>query len=289
MINIYNTFGKYISIENLENKTKNNIDKNIYAYFILVNKKKRLTLYPYYMNDDMAKKGEFFLTKSRNNITLKLISDKSDEKNLAETELKSKKHINKLLIFRINNNVLEVKKNNYFKKVSLSSDKKLEINSNTNILHKFNYYPNNTIINITNNNPVAQYYKENIDRDMFYLKSSLEEDKYVTTDGCDTTDKDKAAIFSLIEGNFKLSLEDIPNKKKDKDGNITNIDIINRIKVSNNKKLKSKKYNLILIKKNKNIIKKKGLELLDDNIRNKPSFIESDKNIYNDYKLNVWI
>ena len=32
MINIFNTFGKYISIENFE---KNNIDVNVYAYIIL--------------------------------------------------------------------------------------------------------------------------------------------------------------------------------------------------------------------------------------------------------------
>ena len=69
--------------------------------------------------------------------------------------------------------------------------------------------------------------------------------------------KKKAAIFSLIEGDFELPLKKIPDKKKIKTGNIENIDTINRIKISNNKKLKSKKYNLILIKKNKNIIKKK--------------------------------
>ena len=291
MINIYNTFGKYISVENFEKETKkdDNIDKNLYAYFILVNEKGRLRLYPYYMNDEMAKKGEFFLSKSRNNIRLKLITKNSDEKNLAETELKSKKHVDELLTFRINNNTLEANKNNYFKKVTLSKDKKLQINDNTSVLHKFNYYPNNTIINITNNVPVAQFYKVSRTRDMFYLKSSLEDDKYITMDGCDTKNKKEAAIFSLIEGNFELPLEKVPDKEKDNDGNVTNIDIINRIKVSNNKKLKSKKYNLILIKKNKNIIKKKGLELLADNIRNKPSFIESDKNIYNNYKLNVWI
>ena len=291
MINIYNTTGKYISIENFEKEpTKNdNIDKNLYAYFILVNENKRLRLYPYYMNDDMAKRGEFFLSKSRNNIRLKLITKKSDEKDLANTELKSKKHVEELLTFRINNNILEANKNNYFKKVTLSKDKKLQINDNTSILHKFNYYPNNTIINITNNNPLAQFYKVSRTRDMFYLKYSLEEDKYITIDGCDTNDKKEAAIFSLIEGDFELPLEKVPDKEKDKDGNITNIDTINRIKISNNKKLNSKKYNLILIKKNKNIIKKKGLELLNDNIRKKPSFIESDKNIYNNYKLNVWI
>lgn len=291
MINIYNTTGKYISIENFEKEpTKNdNIDKNLYAYFILVNKNKRLRLYPYYMNDDMAKRGEFFLSKSRNNIRLKLITKKSDEKDLANTELKSKKHVEELLTFRINNNILEANKNNYFKKVTLSKDKKLQINDNTSILHKFNYYPDNTIINIANNNPLAQFYKVSRTRDMFYLKSSLEDDKYITTDGCDTNDKKEAAIFSLIEGDFELPLEKVPDKEKDKDGNITNIDTINRIKISNNKKLNSKKYNLILIKKNKNIIKKKGLELLNDNIRKKPSFVESNKNIYNNYKLNVWI
>ena len=90
---------------------------------------------------------------------------------------------------------------------------------------------------------------------MFYLKSSLEEELYVTTNGCDTRNKNKTAIFSLIKGNFELPLEKVP-EKKDKDGNIKNIDIINRIKILNNN-IKSKKYNSILIKKNKNIIKKK--------------------------------
>ena len=51
----------------------------MYAYLILLNGGTRLTLYPYYMNDNMVKSGEF-LTKSRNNITSKLISNKSDEK-----------------------------------------------------------------------------------------------------------------------------------------------------------------------------------------------------------------
>ena len=287
MINIFNTFGKYISIENFEKKI--NIDVNVYAYIILENGGTRLTLYPYYMNDDMAKKGEFFLSKSRNNITSKLISNKSDEKNLANSELKNKNKKDELLVFRINNNNLEVKKNNYFKKVNLSLDKKLQIIDGSSILHKFSFHPTNTKINVVNNNPNAEFYKVNIARDMFYLKTSLEDNLYVTTNGCDTNNKNKAAIFSFIEGNFELPLKKIPKKKIDKTGNIENIDIINRIKILNNKIKKSKKYNLILIKKNKNIIKKKSLELLNDNIRNKPSFIISNKKIYNNYKLNIWV
>ena len=82
---IYLIHLKYISIENID---KNLYCLNVYAYIMKI---KRLRLYPYYMNDDMAKRGEFFLSKSRNNIRSKLISKKSDEKDLANSELKSKK------------------------------------------------------------------------------------------------------------------------------------------------------------------------------------------------------
>ena len=42
---------------------------------------------------------------------------------------------------------------------------------------------------------------------MFYLKTSLEDNLYVITNGCDTNNKNKAAIFSFIEGNFELPLK----------------------------------------------------------------------------------
>jgi hypothetical protein len=293
MLQLYNIFGKFISLENFEENEpdiiQDNIDTNVYAYLILENGKSRLTLYPYYMNDDMAKNGEFYLSKSRNNITLKLISEKSDEKDLASTELKSKNNTD-LLVFRINNNNLEIKKNNYFKIVGLSKDKKLQIIDNKTTVNKFLFYPNNSIINIVNNKPEATFYKINISRDMFYLKSSLEDNKYITINGCDTTNKNEAAIFSLIEGNnFKLKTLPLPEEEK-VDNKVINIDAINRIKIYNLKIMKAKKYNLILIEKNKNIIKRFGLKLLNDNIRNKPSFVKDDVDIYDkNYNLNLWI